>query len=233
MPNQERPTSESSCSQDGLVPGEGIEPTWCCHRRILSPLRLPVPPSRLDAARLRVHYSGARMSLSIDDFDYELPPELIAQHPSASRSGSRLLALSGESLVDHRFADLPRLLSPGDLLVFNDTKVIKARLFGKKETGGRIEVLIERLLPGGAALAQVHAGRAAKRGSALELESGLRLSVLGRDGEFSRLRCPEGADALGLIERHGSMPLPPYITHPPESEDEARYQTVYARAPGA
>lgn len=180
-----------------------------------------------------MHYSGARMNLSIDDFDYELPPELIAQHPSESRSGSRLLGLRGETLSDHRFSDLPQLLSPGDLLVFNDTKVIKARLFGKKETGGRIEVLIERLLPAGEALAQVHAGRAAKPGSTLELDGGLRLRVLGREGEFYRLGFPEGAAVLDLLERHGSVPLPPYITHPPQSEDESRYQTVYARSPGA
>jgi S-adenosylmethionine:tRNA ribosyltransferase-isomerase len=173
------------------------------------------------------------MNLSIDDFDYELPAELIAQHPSAARSGSRLLALSGETLSDHRFADLPQLLSPGDLLVFNDTKVIKARLFGRKDTGGRIEVLIERLLPENEALAQVHAGRAAKAGSTLELDGGLRLRVLGREGEFYHLRFPEGADALELLERHGSVPLPPYITHAPQPDDESRYQTVYARAPGA
>jgi S-adenosylmethionine:tRNA ribosyltransferase-isomerase len=173
------------------------------------------------------------MNLSIDEFDYELPAELIAQHPSAARSGSRLLALSGETLSDHRFADLPQLLSPGDLLVFNDTLVIKARLFGRKDTGGRIEVLIERLLPENEALAQVHAGRAAKAGSTLELDGGLRLRVLGREGEFYRLRFPEGADTLELLERHGSVPLPPYITHAPQSEDESRYQTIYARAPGA
>src|SRR5262249_62417494 len=100
----------------------------------------------------RVHYS--RMGQSIDDFDYELRPEFIAQRPSRTRSGSRLLALSGGTLADHRFSELPQLLSPGDLLVFNDTKVIKARLFGHKETGGRIEVLIERLLPENEALAQ-------------------------------------------------------------------------------
>ena len=123
----------------------------------------------------RVHYS--RVGRSIDDFDYELPPELIAQHPSATRSGSRLLRASGGLLGDHRFSELPELLSPGDLLVFNDTKVIKARLFGRKETGGRIEVLIERLLPGGEALAQVHAGRAAKPGSTLALDGGLLLRV--------------------------------------------------------
>jgi S-adenosylmethionine:tRNA ribosyltransferase-isomerase len=173
------------------------------------------------------------MNLSIDDFDYELPAELIAQHPSAARSGSRLLALSGETLSDHRFSDLPQLLSPGDLLVFNDTKVIKARLFGRKDTGGRIEVLIERLLPENEALAQVHAGRAAKAGSTLELDGGLRVRVLGREGEFYHLRFPEGADTLELLERHGSVPLPPYITHAPQTEDENRYQTIYARAPGA
>jgi S-adenosylmethionine:tRNA ribosyltransferase-isomerase len=173
------------------------------------------------------------MGLSIDDFDYELPPELIAQHPSATRSGSRLLLLRGETRSDHRFSELPRLLSPGDLLVFNDTRVIRARLFGRKETGGRIEVLIERLLPEGEALAQVHAGRAAQAGSTLDLDGGLRLRVLGREGEFYRLRFPEGADALEVLERHGSVPLPPYIAHAPEPEDAARYQTVYARAPGA
>jgi S-adenosylmethionine:tRNA ribosyltransferase-isomerase len=173
------------------------------------------------------------MNLSIDDFDYELPPELVAQHPSETRSGSRLLALSGQTLADHRFSDLPQLLSPGDLLVLNDTRVIKARLFGKKETGGRIEVLIERLLPEGEALAQVHAGRAAKPGSTLDLEGGLQLRVLGREGEFYRLRFPEGAAVLDALERHGSVPLPPYITHAPQSEDESRYQTVYARSPGA
>jgi S-adenosylmethionine:tRNA ribosyltransferase-isomerase len=179
----------------------------------------------------RVHYSGAPMGPSIDEFDFELPPELIAQHPSATRSASRLLCLSGSRLSDQRFADLPQLLSPGDLLVFNDTRVIKARLFGKKETGGRIEVLIERLLTQNEALAQVHAGRAAKAGSTLELDGGLRLRVLGRAGEFYRLGFP--GDALPLLEYHGSVPLPPYITHAPETEDESRYQTVYARAPGA
>ena len=176
-----------------------------------------------------MHYS--RVGLSIDDFDYELPPELIAQHPSATRSGSRLLALSGGKLADHRFSDLPQLLSPGDLLVLNDTKVIRARLFGRKETGGRIEVLIERLLPQNEALAQVHAGRAAKPGSTLELDGGLTLRVLAREGEFYRLSFP--GEALELLERYGRVPLPPYITHAPETEDESRYQTVYARAPGA
>jgi S-adenosylmethionine:tRNA ribosyltransferase-isomerase len=176
---------------------------------------------------------AASMALSIDEFDYELLPELIAQHPSAPRSASRLLCVRGGSISDARFSDLPRLLEPGDLLVLNDTKVIKARLFGKKETGGHIEVLIERLLPGGEALAQLHAGRAAKAGSTLRLSGGLEARVLGRTGEFYHLRFPEGASVLELLERHGSVPLPPYITHAPEAEDERRYQTVYARSAGA
>src|SRR5262249_30148911 len=139
--------------------------------------------------------------------------------------------LSGETLVDHRFSELPQLLSPGDLLVLNDTKVIRARLFGRKETGGRIEVLIERLLPQNEVIAQVHAGRAAKAGSALEIDGGMSRHVVGREGECYRLRFP--GEALELLERHGRVPLPPYITHAPETEDESRYQTVYARAPGA
>jgi S-adenosylmethionine:tRNA ribosyltransferase-isomerase len=173
------------------------------------------------------------MNLSIDEFDYELPPELIAQHPSEKRSASRLLRVRGGSISDARFSDLPQLLEPGDLLVLNDTKVIKARLFGRKETGGHIEVLIERLLPGNEALAQVHAGRAAKPGSTLHLSGGIEPRVLGRVGEFYHLRFPEGPSVLELLERHGSVPLPPYITHAPEADDERRYQTVYARSAGA
>src|SRR6266568_1037594 len=142
-----------------MVPGEGIEPTWCCHRRILSPLRLPVPPSRLVAARLRVHYNGAAMNLSIDDFEYDLPSRLIA------------------------------------------------RLLSERE-----------------ALAQIHAGRPAKPGSILRLSGGLNVRVLGRVGEFYHLRFPDGASVLELLERHGSVPLPPYITHSPDAADESRYQ---------
>jgi S-adenosylmethionine:tRNA ribosyltransferase-isomerase len=173
------------------------------------------------------------MNLSIDDFDYELPPELIAQHPSEKRSASRLLCVGPDSIADRLFTDLPQLLSPGDLLVFNDTKVIKARLFGKKQTGGHIEVLIERILPGGEVLAQMHAGRAAKPGSTLHLAENLDVRVLGRVGEFYHLRFPEGSSVLEQLERHGSIPLPPYISHVPEDEDERRYQTIYARSPGA
>ena len=173
------------------------------------------------------------MNLSIDEFDYELPPALIAQHPGEARSGSRLLRVGAGSMSEHRFSELPPLLGPGDLLVFNDTKVIKARLFGKKETGGRIEVLIERLLSSGEALAQIHAGRPAKPGSSLHLAGGMNVRVLGRVGEFYHLRFPEGASILEQIERYGSVPLPPYISHAPQAEDESRYQTVYARSAGA
>jgi len=173
------------------------------------------------------------MNLSIDDFDYELPPELIAQHPGETRSESRLLCVGPDSIADRRFSELPQLLAPGDLLIFNDTKVIKARLFGKKETGGHIEVLIERVLSDHEALAQVHAGRAAKPGSTLQLACGLNVRVLGRVGEFYHLRFPEGASVIEQLERHGSVPLPPYITHTPDAGDERRYQTVYARSAGA
>ena len=172
------------------------------------------------------------MNLSIEDFDYELPSELIAQHPGETRSGSRLLCV-GASLADRRFFELPQLLAPGDLLVFNNTKVIKARLFGHKETGGHIEVLIERVLSAHEALAQVHAGRAAKPGSTLRLAGGLDVRVLGRAEEFYHLRFPESGTVLELLERHGSVPLPPYVSRAPRGEDEQRYQTVYARSSGA
>jgi len=172
------------------------------------------------------------MNLSIEDFDYELPSELIAQHPSETRSGSRLLCV-GASLADRRFFELPQLLAPGDLLVFNNTKVIKARLFGHKETGGHIEVLIERVLSAHEALAQVHAARAAKPGSTLRLAGGLDVRVLGRAEEFYHLRFPGSGTVLELLERHGSVPLPPYVSRAPRGEDEQRYQTVYARSSGA
>jgi len=173
------------------------------------------------------------MQLSIDDFDYELPPELIAQHPGKARSQSRLLCMGADALADRRFSELPQLLEPGDLLVFNDTRVIKARLFGEKASGGRIEVLVERVLSAHEVLAQVRASKPPRAGSILRLAGALDVSVLGRQGEFYHLRFPDGPTVLELLERHGSVPLPPYITHVPQAEDERRYQTVYARAPGA
>jgi S-adenosylmethionine:tRNA ribosyltransferase-isomerase len=171
------------------------------------------------------------MNHSIDEFDYELPAGLIAQHPGEKRSGSRLLCVRGGSISDARFSDLPSLLEPGDLLVLNDTRVVKARLLGEKASGGRVEVLIERVLSAREALAQVRASKPPRAGSALRLAGSLEVRVLGREGEFFRLAFPGAVSEL--LERHGSVPLPPYIAHTPDAEDERRYQTVYARAPGA
>ena len=170
--------------------------------------------------------------LELSQFDYDLPPELIAQSPAAERSGSRLLRLDAQSrLHDLRFTDLPGLLRAGDLLVFNDTRVIKARLRGSKDSGGRVEVLVERITSPTLALAHVRASKSPKAGSILRLEGAFSARVLGRQGELFELEFPERV--LDLLERHGSTPLPPYITHAAGREDDERYQTVYAREPGA
>jgi S-adenosylmethionine:tRNA ribosyltransferase-isomerase len=176
---------------------------------------------------------NSSMSLSLSDFDYELPAELIAQFPAPQRRGSRLLRVRGDTLDDHRFAELPSLLLPGDLLVFNDTRVIKARLTGTKASGGKVEVLIERVLDAHTALAQVRARHAPVAGMFLTLGSGISARVEARDHVLFRLRfdCDEPLDEL--LELEGALPLPPYITRLPDALDEARYQTVYARAPGA
>jgi S-adenosylmethionine:tRNA ribosyltransferase-isomerase len=174
--------------------------------------------------------------LTVDDFDFQLPPELIAQHPARERSGSRLLHVSETRLSDLRFADLPPLLTPGDLLVFNDTRVIRARLFGHKESGGQVEVLIERIVDARHALAQVRASKSPKPGARLRLADAFTATVTGRAGandEFFTLELPEGDDFWQLTEAHGRLPLPPYITHAADSDDESRYQTVFAREPGA
>ncbi|MBS1190101.1 MAG: queA [Rhodocyclaceae bacterium] len=176
------------------------------------------------------------MSLTVDDFDFPLPPELIAQHPAPERTGSRLLHVHGSQLTDRRFADLPGLLAPGDLLVFNDTKVIKARLFGKKATGGAVEVLLERIVDSRHALAQVRASKSPKPGSRLLLEDAFEMTVSGRagaNGEFFALELAGDGDLWQLAEAHGRLPLPPYIEHPAEGADQTRYQTVFAREPGA
>jgi S-adenosylmethionine:tRNA ribosyltransferase-isomerase len=172
------------------------------------------------------------------DFRYDLPPELIAQHPLPERAASRLLALDGPSgqRRDLRFRDLPSLLRSGDLLVLNDTRVIPARLFTRKASGGRVEILIERLLPGAGGrdegMAQVRASRAPRPGSRLLLEGGERLEVIGRDGDLFRLRALD-ADLAVLLKRHGHMPLPPYITRADDAADRVRYQTRYASRDGA
>ncbi len=177
--------------------------------------------------------SGKRMSLTLDDFDYLLPPEQIAQAPLAERCASRLLVLAGDDLADRGFCDLPSLVEPGDLLVFNDTRVIHARLYGVKETGGQIEVLIERAIGPHEALAQVRSSKSPRAGARLRLADAFDVTVLGRAGEFFHLRFPEDEDLHELLEKHGKLPLPPYIDRAADDHDESRYQTVYAREPGS
>ena len=172
---------------------------------------------------------------TVSDFDFALPPELIAQHPAAERSASRLLDGRGESPVDRVFRELPALLAPGDLLVFNDTRVIKARLYGCKASGGAVEALVERVLPGtNEVWAHLRASKSPKAGALVRFAEAFDAEVLGRcgpDGELFHLRFP--ADPFALLAAHGHVPLPPYITHADEADDERRYQTVFARAPGA
>lgn len=176
------------------------------------------------------------MALTVDDFDFPLPPELIAQHPAPERSGSRLLHVRGQRLADRQFADLPALLAAGDLLVFNDTRVIKARFFGHKESGGRVEVLLERIVDATHAVAQIRASKSPRPGVRLRLADAFEVVVTGRagaSGEFFALETVDRNSLWDLAERYGRLPLPPYIAHPPETADETRYQTVYAREPGA
>jgi S-adenosylmethionine:tRNA ribosyltransferase-isomerase len=172
------------------------------------------------------------MTLTVDDFDYDLPPDLIAQTPLTERSASRLL-VAGQPLADRHFTDLPEYIRPGDLLVFNDTRVLHARLHGVKASGGAVEVLLERQLGPHEALAQIRASRSPKTGTTLRLADAFDATVLGRAGEFFHLRFPPDEDLLTLIERHGKLPLPPYIQRAAVDADEGRYQTVYAREPGS
>lgn len=169
------------------------------------------------------------------DFDFDLPSDLIAQFPAAQRSDSRLLCLDGNTggLRDAMFRDLPSLLSPDDLLVFNDTRVIKARLNGVKDSGGKVEVLVERVLDEHRALAHVRASHAPKPGGRLLLANAVEAEVVARHEDLFELHFAGDVPLAELLERYGSLPLPPYIIHAPDSADEDRYQTVYARNPGA
>lgn len=176
----------------------------------------------------------------LSDYDFELPEALIAQHPAAERTASRLLLVNGNSFTDRLFTDLPSLLNPGDLLVMNDTRVLRARFFGQKDTGGQVEVLIERINGDGTGLgrvarAQIRASKSPKPRTRLRLADAFTVEVTGREGEFFLLALPadEPQDFWQLTEAHGLLPLPPYITHTPGSDDETRYQTVYAKNPGA
>jgi len=169
------------------------------------------------------------------DFDYALPPELIAQEPLPDRASSRLLVVppGAAPFEDRVFRELPALLSPGDLLVFNDTRVIPARLYGQKATGGRVEILIERLLGGYEARAQIGASKSPKPGSRIALDAGGEAEVIERDGEFYRLRFDVEESLEQWLLHAGQLPLPPYIQRAPGESDAERYQTVFARQPGA
>jgi len=178
-------------------------------------------------------------AFTLSDFDFVLPPELVAQHPAEERSASRLLDGAGELPVDRIFRDLPSLLRAGDLLVFNDTRVVKARLFGEKPTGGKLELLVERVLQGNEVVAHMKVSKKPPVGTTLSMIGGFGATLLGRwpeeDGALFRFRFENaaGEDPYALMARCGHVPLPPYIEHADSQDDERRYQTVFARVPGA
>ncbi|MFM9902865.1 MAG: tRNA preQ1(34) S-adenosylmethionine ribosyltransferase-isomerase QueA [Polaromonas sp.] len=184
--------------------------------------------------------SPPKSQFTLADFDFTLPEELIAQHPAAERSGSRLLDGTGPQAVDRRFTDLPDLLLPGDLLVFNDTQVVKARLFGQKTSGGKLELLIERVLSpsteaGHEVAAHMKVSKKPLPGAVLQMDGGFTATLLGRwpnvDGPLYHFKL--SSDPYALMAQHGHVPLPPYITHTDSQDDEQRYQTVFAKHPGA
>ena len=176
-------------------------------------------------------------TFTLSDFDFELPEQLIAQHPAAERSASRLLDGRQATPVDRIFKTLPELLQPGDLLVFNDTQVIKARLFGEKATGGKLELLIERVLggPQHEVVAHMKVSKKPPVGATLHMVGGFTATLLGRwpDDEGTLFKFALSDDPYTLMQAHGHVPLPPYITHEDTAEDESRYQTVFAKNPGA
>jgi len=178
--------------------------------------------------------------MKLSDFNYDLPPNLIAQHPLANRTDSRLLEVRATGtnpvqLLDRQFTEILDLIRPGDLLVLNDTKVIPARLHGKKETGGNVELLIERISGDKQAWVQIRASKVPKTGSIVHIHNKMGetfpVEMIGYDGRFYEVRFPE--NVFELLERFGELPLPPYIEHLPDTEDAQRYQTVVAKNPGA
>jgi S-adenosylmethionine:tRNA ribosyltransferase-isomerase len=190
-------------------------------------------------------FPGTDRAYVLSDFDFTLPEALIAQHPAPERSGSRLLDGRGATPIDRSFKDLPSLLRAGDLMVFNDTKVINARLFGEKATGGKVELLIERVLGGNQVAAHMRVSKKPEVGATIKLvcaagqEDGLSATLLGRwpqaDGPLYRfvLSNDLGDDPYAMMQRHGHVPLPPYINHSDSPDDVQRYQTVFAKNPGA
>jgi S-adenosylmethionine:tRNA ribosyltransferase-isomerase len=178
-------------------------------------------------------------AFTLSDFDFDLPPELVAQHPAAERSASRLLDGTVDPPVDRIFKDLPSRLRAGDLLVFNDTRVVKARLFGEKPTGGKLELLVERVLQGDEVVAHMKVSKKPPVGTKLAMTGEFQATLLGRwpdeHGALFRFRFESaaGEDPYALMARCGHVPLPPYIEHADSQDDERRYQTVFARVPGA
>jgi S-adenosylmethionine:tRNA ribosyltransferase-isomerase len=178
-------------------------------------------------------------AFTLSDFDFDLPPELVAQHPAPERTSSRLLDGTGSTPVDRIFRNLPSLLREGDLLVFNDTRVVKARLFGEKPTGGKLELLVERVLQGHEVVAHMKVSKKPPVGTMLQMVGGFCATLLGRwpdeQGALFRFgfESDAGEDPYALMARCGHVPLPPYITHTDSADDESRYQTVFARVPGA
>lgn len=173
--------------------------------------------------------------MHVNDFDFQLPDELIARHPTEQRTGSRLLQLDGRTgqITHRRFPDIGQLIEPGDLLVFNNTRVIPARLFGHKTSGGKVEVLIERMTSDHTALAHVRANKSPKAGTELSVEGGIELTVTGREDNLFCLECRNPEPLVELLDEHGHMPLPPYLEREDDAEDRERYQTVYAQRKGA
>jgi S-adenosylmethionine:tRNA ribosyltransferase-isomerase len=179
--------------------------------------------------------TAATRTFSLSDFDFALPPELIAQHPAPVRSASRLLDGRAATPVDRVFRELPGLLRTGDLVVFNNTQVVKARLFGEKSTGGKVELLVERVLQGHEVVAHMKVSKKPLVGGVLHMVGGFTATLVGRwpDENGQLFRFQFSAEPHALMAAHGHVPLPPYITHGDDAEDERRYQTVFAKHPGA
>ncbi|RYX96768.1 MAG: tRNA preQ1(34) S-adenosylmethionine ribosyltransferase-isomerase QueA [Comamonadaceae bacterium] len=195
----------------------------------------PLTPSQTPAS------ASSNRQFSLGDFDFELPEALIAQHPAAERNASRLLDGRAAMPVDRRFTELPDLLQDGDLLVFNDTRVVKARLFGQKASGGKLELLVERVLAKAGSessnevAAHMKVSKKPLPGAVMQMDGGFTATLLGRwpedHGPLYKFRL--SADPYELMAQHGHVPLPPYITHEDSADDERRYQTVFAKNPGA
>jgi S-adenosylmethionine:tRNA ribosyltransferase-isomerase len=173
--------------------------------------------------------------MQVEDFDFQLPDELIARHPAQERTGSRLLQLTGTTgqLAHLQFPDIENLIEPGDLLVFNNTRVIPARIFGQKTSGGKVEVLIERMTSDHTAFAHIRANKSPKEGTILDMEGGIQLTVTGREDNLFCITCTNETPLVDLLEEHGHMPLPPYLEREDDEDDRERYQTVYAQRKGA